>query len=397
MKQKWIKGLAPVVVLVVGVLGMKAISASNTHEEEKKPVDTRPTVKVQQVEAEDYQVTIIGHGEVKPKEVTTLSAQVSGEVVKWHPNFVAGGLVKRGEVLFEIEPEAYEAALMQAQASLKSAEAQLIEEQGRAEVAKQEAKTLPKARVTDLYLRKPQLLSAEAMVKSAKANVKIAQRDLDNCVVTAPFDALIVSRDLGAGQFVNRGTPVSILYNVESAEVVFPIAGFDSTFLPEQLMGLTANVSSDGRYSFSRPGIIVRDLGVVDSATRMSNLVVQIDDPYSLNNRLPKVKFGQYVSVSFDGQVLNKVFRLSQDLVADNSVWVVDNNNLLVHKDVDVIREDGSFFVIGGGLTETDRIVTTLPEYPKVGMEVKIAGLNDVAASTNADDQQDIAVSASNN
>eukprot|EP00581_Thalassiosira_minuscula_P037650 CAMPEP_0184456798 /NCGR_PEP_ID=MMETSP0740-20130409/28016_1 /TAXON_ID=385413 /ORGANISM="Thalassiosira miniscula, Strain CCMP1093" /LENGTH=51 /DNA_ID=CAMNT_0026829027 /DNA_START=18 /DNA_END=169 /DNA_ORIENTATION=+ len=50
-----------------------------------------------------------------------LSAQVSGEVVSWNPKFVAGGLVKRGEVLFSVEKDTYEAALWQAEAELSQA------------------------------------------------------------------------------------------------------------------------------------------------------------------------------------------------------------------------------------------------------------------------------------
>ena len=64
---------------------------------------------------------------------------MSGEVDSLHPNFVAGGLVKRGDVLFTIEKDAYEAALWQAESELSRAQAALIEEQARSDVAKREA------------------------------------------------------------------------------------------------------------------------------------------------------------------------------------------------------------------------------------------------------------------
>ena len=121
-----------------------------------------------------------------------MAAQVSGEVQSWNPKFVSGGLIRRGEVLFSIEPDAYEAALLLAEANLASAQAQLIQEQAQADVAAKEAKTMPNARVTDLYLRKPQVMSAQAGVKSAEAQLKIAKRDLENCQVKAPYDALVV-------------------------------------------------------------------------------------------------------------------------------------------------------------------------------------------------------------
>lgn len=392
MNKKWIKVVAPIALVIIGVVGMNVIGASGEEPEEKEAVDTRPTVQIKEVMTLDHQVVITGHGEVKPLETTELSAQVSGEVTSWHPNFVAGGLVKRGDVLFEIEKDTYQAALSQAEAQLSQAKATLIEEQGRADVAKREAKTLPNTKVTDLYLRKPQLMSAKAQVKSAQASLRLAKRDLNNCTVVAPYDALIVARNLGVGQFVSMGSKVAQLHNIEVAEVVFPIAGFDSAFLPENLMGLDANVATEGRYSLSRPATIVRDLGLIDTDTRMSNIVVRVEDPYSMKSNLPKLMFGHYVNVTFKGQKLNSVYRLSQDLVANNAVWIVGDENKLDRKDVEVLREEGEFFVLGKGLSESDKVVLTLPEYPQKGMEVKIAGLEDVVESE--EKSNDISVAA---
>lgn len=392
MKSKWIKIASPIIVLILGIGGMSVIGASGEEEKEKEVVDTRPTVKVESIESLNHQVMITGHGEVKPLESTMLSAQVSGEVINWHPNFVAGGLVKRGDVLFEIEKEAYQANLLQAQAQLASAKSSLIEEEGRAEVAKREAKRLPQSQITDLYLRKPQVLSAKAQVKSAQASVKLAQRDLDNTTVTSPYDALVVSRQLGMGQFVSTGSVIGQLHNIEVAEVTFPVAGFDSAFLPNELLGLTANVATEGRYSLSRPGTIIRDLGLIDSATRMNNLVVRITDPYSMKSQQPKLMFGHYVNVTFAGQELNQVYRLPQDLVTNKTVWIVDDENKLDKKQVEVIREEGEYFLLGNGLNESDQIVLTMPEYPQVGMEVKIAGENDVPAKDEEEDSADTVI-----
>ena len=385
MNKKWIKVAAPILTFVLGIVGMNVIGASGPAEEEKKAVETRPTVKVESVNSLNHQVKITGHGEVRPLESTILSAQVSGEVVSWNPNFVAGGLVKRGDVLFNVNPDNYQAAVLQAEAALSSAQSSLIQERGLADVAEREAKTLPDSRVTDLYLRKPQLLSAQAAVKSAQARLKLAQRDLSYCEVKAPYDALVIARDIGKGQNVNKGARVGEINNIETAEIVFPIAGFDSAFLPSQLLGLEASVSTDGRYSFDRPGKIVRDLGVVDSGTRMTNIVVQVEDPYSINSNLPKMQFGNYVTISFDGQRLNNVFKLSQDLVTNNSVWITTDEQKLDIRRIEVLREEADYFIVGNGLKNGDSLVLTLPEYPQKNMDVIIAGQKDIKAKDDSD------------
>lgn len=373
MNKKWMKVVFPFVAVAVGVAGMTAIGATKGDGDKKASVDIRPVIKVEPVFAQNYQVQISSFGEVEPLERTHLAAQVSGEVIHWHENFVPGGLIARGEVLFSIEKDTYEAALMKAQADLSLAEATLIEEKARAAVAESEAKTVPKAKVTDLYLRKPQLLSARAALKSSQAQLKIAQRDLDNCEVRAPYDALVVARNLGKGQYASRGAEVGELYNIEYAEVTFPIAGFDTAFLPERVAGLAARVTVKGATQVYREALIARDLGIVDSATRMSHLVARIPDPYSLKSDLPPIKFGSYAKVGFTGKTLEDVYRLPQELVTNQKVWIVDPTQRLEPRNVRVVREEGEFFLIRGDLMDDDKVVTTLPEYPQNGMEVKLA------------------------
>ena len=374
MQTNSLRWVFPFVALAIGVVGFKAINALANEQEKKALVDTRPTVQVEPVSANDHQVVINSYGEVKPLENTQLSAQVSGEVLSWHPSFVAGGVVARGETLFSIEKDNYEAAVLVAEAELARAQAGLIEEQAQAKVAEDEAKRFPSKARTDLFLRKPQVLSAQANVKSAQAALKRAQRDLENCDVKAPYDALIVSRNVGVGQYVTMGSQVAELNNIETAEVIIPIAGFDSVFLPERIKGITATVIQKGLNSFTREGVIDRDLGIVDNATRMSSLVVRIEDPYGLKNKQPAIKFGSYVKVNFAGTTLNNIYRLPQALVNNQTVWVVGENQTLEPRKVTVIREEGEYFYISSGLKADDKLVVTLPEYPQKGMEVKIAG-----------------------
>ncbi|HCP96252.1 hypothetical protein PUND_a3366 [Pseudoalteromonas undina] len=385
MQGNVLRWIFPFVALTLGVVGFAAINAIAKESDKKEVIDTRPTVQVEAVSANNHQVIINSYGEVQPLENTQLSAQVSGEVVSWHPSFVAGGVVGRGEILFTIEKDNYEAAVLQAEAELARAQAMLIEEQAQAKVAEDEAKRFPNKARTDLFLRKPQVLSAQASVKSAQAALKRAQRDLDNCEVSAPYDALVVSRNVGVGQFVTMGAQVAELNNIETAEVIIPIAGFDSVFLPERVKGVTATVIKTGLNGFTRQAVIDRDLGIVDNATRMSSLVVRIEDPYGLTNQQPAIKFGTYVQVNFAGTMLNNIYRLPQELVNNQTVWVVNDEQQLEPRKVKVIREEGEYFYISDGLEANDKLVTTLPEYPQKGMAVKIAGLTETKSTDAAE------------
>ncbi|MFC3120740.1 efflux RND transporter periplasmic adaptor subunit [Agaribacter flavus] len=348
------------------------IQAAAEDKEEKEPTDTRPIVSIETLRPINHQVKISGFGEVLPLESTVLAAQVNGEVLSWNPNFVNGGIVKRGEVLFTIESDAYEAEVLRAEAQVSLAEATLTEELARQKVAKREAKNLPKNQVSDLYLRKPQVLSAQAQLKSAKAALRIAKRDLQKTKVEAPYDALIISRDIGSGQYVSRGMQVAKINNIESAEIMIPVAGFDSPFLLPNMEGVTAMVITRSLVPVYREGVIDRDLGVVDQNTRMQHLVMRINDPYSLQSNLPKLKFGSYVEVSFEGKLLENVFEVPQSLVNNRLLWIVNDENKLESHQVEVLREEGSNFYISSGVSEDDRMAKNLPEYPQNGMEVRI-------------------------
>ncbi|NOI18939.1 efflux RND transporter periplasmic adaptor subunit [Vibrio coralliilyticus] len=373
MKTKPLRWLLPVVILGGAYGGYAAIASSAAESTETKPEKKPLTVTVASVKSSDHKVLITSHGELLPVEVTQVSAQVSGEVTSWHPNFVAGGVVKRGETLFSIESDNYQAAVLQAEANLASAQASLIEEKAKAEVAKRQAKNLPAKQVTDLYLRKPQVLSAMAQVKSAQAGLKRAKRDLENCKIVAPYDALVVSRDIGVGQYISAGAHVATLNNIEAGEVHIPIAGFDSAFLPENYAGISAKVVQRGIIDAKREGVIERDLGVVDSATRMINMVVRVDDPYAIESDASPLKFGSYVEVQFVGKELKHIYRLPQELVNNRQVWVVNEDNELEPRIVNVLRAEQEFMLISEGLSDEDQIVLTVPEYPQKGMRVEVA------------------------
>ena len=379
MQARTLKWILPFTVLIVGIIGFSVVNAVAKSEPEKQEVDSRPIVEVETLAAQDHQVVIQSYGEVLPLESTRLSIQVSGEVEYWHPNFVTGGVVEKGEVLLRIERDNYEAAVLQAQAELARAQAQLIEEQAQAEVARDEARRFPNKKHTDLFLRKPQVMSAKAAVKSAQAALQRAERDLENCEIIAPYNALVVQKDVGLGQFVTMGSSVGTINNIEAAEIIIPIAGFDSVFLPERVAGITANVYQRGTNAFSRQAVIDRDLGVVDEQTRMNSLVVRIDDPYALNSDQPVIKYGTYVQVSFAGKTLKQIYRLPQDIVNNQSVWLLNQDNQLEPRKVQVIREEGEYFLIGSGINSRDRIVMTPPEYPQKGMAVKVAGADSSA------------------
>jgi hypothetical protein len=131
-------------------------------------------------------------------------------------------------------------------------------------------------------------------------------------------------------------------------------------------------ITTKERVPVQRSGFVSRDLGVLDESTRMMHLVIRIDDPYSLNSAGPTIKFGSYVEVQIKGKQLQSVYKVPQSLVNNRKIWLLDENQQLRARSVEVIREEGSFFFISDGIAAEELMVKDLPEYPQNGMQVKV-------------------------
>lgn len=370
----------PILIIAAGMIFSNVLVSVTASDAEEKDVIPPPVVQVTSVVPESYQISISAWGELQPREITQLSSIVSGEIIDIHPAFIAGGVVTKGEVLVQIDESDYYSDLIQAESTLAAAEANLEQEIALAEVAKEEWANIPKSKVSALALRKPQLLSARAQLKAAEAAYTRAKKNLERCRVKAPYDALIVSRQVGLGQVANQGAAIGEIYNIESAEIQLPIAGFDAPFLPADLKNLTATMSVSDNSLLTREVSIDRDLGLIDSRTRMNNLVAVITDPYGLHSGEASVKFGSYVKVTVPGVVVDNVVRIDQEAVVDGTVWVVDDNEQLAERDVTILREEQGKVLISAGLQPGEQLVIQVPEYPQNGMQVAVSsGSNDIA------------------
>ncbi|TMO74111.1 efflux RND transporter periplasmic adaptor subunit, partial [Pseudoalteromonas sp. S3776] len=82
--------------------------------EEKKEEIVHPLVQVQPIHIDQVRLDVSSYGIVMPKYSTDLVAQVSGQVISLSDKFVKGGFVKEGDVLARIDPNDYEASLIEA-------------------------------------------------------------------------------------------------------------------------------------------------------------------------------------------------------------------------------------------------------------------------------------------
>ena len=187
--------------------------------------------------------TVSAPGLVEPKTEVQISAQVSARIVALP--FDEGDLVRAGDVVVRLDARDLAAQLDSAKAQLKSEEARLegaraafatasIEYNRRKELFS--TKDISKAdleRAQAEYDRaESQLRVAEFAIEIARANISRAEKDLDNAVITAPFDGVLVKRHAEVGELVVVGTlnnPGSVILEIADLSKMLVLAKVDET------------------------------------------------------------------------------------------------------------------------------------------------------------------------
>lgn len=365
--------ILPIAVLLVGIGGFAAMSAMKKPPEEKAEVDNTPLVAVKQIEMKPMTFSVGSYGVVKAKYETELVSQVNGEIVYLSNAFVRGGFVKKGDVLARIDSSDYDADLIDAEASLASARATLVQERAFGKVAEEEWKRIKDGVPTELSLRKPQLAHEIAKLNSSEAGLKRALRNVERTILKAPFDALIESRDIGLGSYVSQGTAVGKLLSTDHAEIRLPLADKEIQYLTNK--GKNANVELIADLGGEKQqwlGKIVRSEGVIDSRSRMTYLVAEVIDPYGLKTDKNELRYGTYVTANIAGNDAGKVTILPRHLVVNGTIAILDEDKKLRYKPVNVIRQFGAEVVISQGLEPGMNVITSALDYPIEGMQLAL-------------------------
>src|ERR1051326_8559132 len=150
-------------------------------------------------------------GTLSPVVNVQVGSQVSGNIAKLFVDF--NSQVKAGQVVAQIDPMLFQAAVTQAEGDLASAQAAL-------ELAKLNA-----ARTQELFTKKnsaqQDLDQAMASLHQADANVKIkqgaldkAKADLEHCTITSPVDGVVISRSVDVGQTVAASLQAPVIFTI---------------------------------------------------------------------------------------------------------------------------------------------------------------------------------------
>lgn len=375
--------ILPVVVVAVGALGMFGLLSARPELETVRRETPAPLVRVTTVELGSERLTIQASGTVRPRTELRVVAEVEGRVTAVSPRLVEGAQVAADEVLVELDRRDYELALVRAQAELARARAALQREEAEAEVAREQWHDLGSGEPSELALRQPQLAEARAGLSAAEAAVADAELDLERTRVRSPFDARVRSEQVDVGQFVARNTELARLYPTDRVEVVLAVADAELFALEhDALRGEGTPPPVELRADFGGAerlwhGRVVRSEGEIDVATRTVRLVAEVDDPFVLAPgddpaRVP-LELGLYVRATILGRTLPDIARLPRAALRPGDVvFVIDGEDRLWRREVEVVRRDRESIYVSAGLQSGERVCLSPLETAVDGMRVRV-------------------------
>jgi multidrug efflux system membrane fusion protein len=198
-----------------------------------------PLVTVTEATAADVPVYIDEIGHAVASESVTVQPQVTGMLMS--KKFVDGADVHKGDLLFEIDPRPFQAALDQAKANLLQAQAAL--QYAQSDYSRyQNLKGTPAVSEEEIEQKENTVEVDAATVKAARAAVETTQVNLDYCRITSPIDGLTGTRLVDPGNVVNTQGPTggTNLVVIQKLDPIYADFTIDEAELPrlQQYMSL---------------------------------------------------------------------------------------------------------------------------------------------------------------
>ena len=360
---------------VSAVLLLNALGCSNSNVRAAAPPPP-PVVEVAPVIQKDVPVQGEWVGTLEGYVNAQIQPQVSGYLIR--QDYHEGAFVKKGQLLFEIDPRPFQAVLDQAKGQLAQAEAQMAnaDQNVKRDVPEAEAHAIPQSQLdTDTQ----SLRGAKAAVETGQASVEQAELNLGYTRVVSLIDGIAGINTVQVGNLVGPSTVLTAVSQVSPIKVYFPIS--EQEYLRMADGGGPGSVDwlthasriplrltlADGSV-YPHPGRIVFADRQVNTQTGTIQIVGEF--PNSRNLLRP----GQYARVqaptgNIAGALLIPQAAVSQQQ-GSNQVTVIGADNRAQLRSVQVGPRVGSLWVITSGLKPGERVAAVGAEKAKEGEPV---------------------------
>ncbi|HME27742.1 MAG TPA: efflux RND transporter periplasmic adaptor subunit [Acetobacteraceae bacterium] len=317
-------------------------------------------VLVATAEQKDVPIYLDALGTVQAFNTVTIKAMVDGPLNT--VNFTEGQNVKKGDVLAQIDPRTYQAALDQAVAKKAQDEAQLANARlDMARYTKLAANNYSSGQQADTA--KAQVAQLEAQVKQDQAQIDNARTELSYTTIASPLDGRTGMRQVDAGNIVHASdtTGIVVLTQLQPISVVFT--------LPQQTLPLVAKAMSEGaaKVLAYAQGATGSQSGLLDTGTLtvLDNQVDPTTGTIKLKGTFPnpgnRLWPGAFVGVQVQVDTAKDAVVVPPAAVQRGPrsayVYVVNADGSTTRRDVKVGHEDAQQSIIADGIKPGEKVV----------------------------------------
>mgnify|MGYP000050089645 CR=1 FL=1 len=394
----FVKAAIPLAVLGAAVYGFQYLSASKPEVPRRPAAERAWTVRTLTAEPAVYRPQIVSYGTLVAGRQVALRALVAGEVVAVGAGLREGGTVDAGDPLVEVDSFNYEGAVVEARANLEEVRAKLTESQARLtmetsalasareqlEIARRDLEraetlsgtgsmtaqtldtrklaVLQRQQVVDtglstLDIHKAQIDQLEAQVGRLEWKVRQAERNLDDVVLTAPFDAYVGTVAAEVGKLLNVNDVVAVLYDRNSFDVRFSLTDAQyGRLLEEGLLDRPVEVRWNvGGTPRAYPATIVRVAPEIAAQRGGVDVYARIEPAEGQGLLRP----GAFVEIILDDRSYSNVVSVPATAVYGTDRLYVIEDGRLASRAVDIVGYDGADVLVRGDLDGGEKIVVT--------------------------------------
>ncbi len=378
--------LLPVVVLAAGVFIVLWMMETKPQAKPRPQARNAALVEVQRVEYGPQRTQVDAMGTVVAARQVELKPQVSGEILTLSDNLVPGGYFRTGETLLRIDPTDYRLTVRQLASEVAQIESDLQLEQGNQLIAQKEYELLGQP-VTEaelsLILRQPQLDSLRASLEAAQVKLEQAKVDLARTEISAPFNAVVQTREVNVGSRVGESTALATLVGTDEywVEVSVPVSQLRWIKIPQAKgeVGSLVKIFDNAAWGAEayREGRVIRLAAGLETQGRMARLLVQVKDPLALSAGSlgkPRLLIDSYVQVQIEGLALPSAVALDRSLLRDgDNLWLLDDQGRLEIRPVSVAFKGRDQALITAGVAPGEQLVTSDLAAPVAGMALRVS------------------------
>ena len=362
-----------VIIIVTGITTRRMADARLSEWTERQAV---PAVAVAAPDTRGKRTTIELPGRLEAYTQAQIFARVGGYLKEWTADI--GTAVKSGQLLAEIDAPDLDQQIMQAEAAVASAQANLALskatlERGHSLIASGSVSK------QDMDQRQADAANKQGLLRAAQANydrLKVLEKFKR---ITAPFDGLVTARNTDVGMLINAGGGGAAMFVVSDTSRLRAYVNVPQNYVPSIKIGTKAQISVPEYPGRNFPATVEASSQSVDASSGTTRMLLVVD------NAQGELMTGAFANVSFELPHPEIAVNVpASALIFDESglqIATVDSNNRVVLKAVTISRDMGKVVEIGSGLTAEDRVITSPPDGIASGDAVRIVGTAEADAT----------------